>query len=56
MKGWLYSVEEPEGKIFGGEDYDAAVALGWVDSPALISQIEVEPIKNKGGRPKKEKL
>lgn len=55
MRGWLYSSEEPEGKVFEGEGYDAAVALGWVDSPALIGVIIPEAPKNKGGRPPKVK-
>ena len=53
MRGWLYSSEEPDGKVFEGEGYDAAVALGWVDSPALIES--AVPAKNKGGRPPKVK-
>lgn len=53
MRGWLYSAEEPAGKIFEGAEYDAKKAAGWVNNPGLVV---IEPIQpTKVGRPKKEK-
>lgn len=51
MRGWLYSSEKPEGELFDDADYAAALASGWVDSPALIGE---EPPRKKPGRPRKD--
>lgn len=55
MRGWLYSAEEPAGKIFEGAEYDAKKAAGWVNNPGLVVIEAVQPIQPKVGRPKKEK-
>lgn len=58
MRGWLYSINEPEGKIFEGPVYASKIKEGWVDTPALIfavtsdAPIDNEPEKRKPGRPK----
>lgn len=56
MRGWLYSAEEPAGEIFEGAEYDAKKAAGWVNNPGLVVLATPipEPVKSKGGRPKKE--
>lgn len=51
MRGWLFSSEKPEGKIFEDGDFQKALEAGWVESPALI---EAELPKRGPGRPKKE--
>lgn len=33
MKGWLYSPDEPEGKVFESPEYEKRLADGWVDTP-----------------------
>ena len=40
MRGFLYSLEAPEGKLFEDGDYEAKAALGWVDTPALLDKNE----------------
>lgn len=52
MKGWLYCADFPEGEVMEGKAYEVAKASGWVDTPELIGS-EIEPPKNKGGRPRK---
>lgn len=52
MKGWLYSAEEPTGKVFEGADYVSKVKAGWVDSPALIGQEPAQPKGKPGPKPK----
>ena len=60
MRGWLYSSDEPEGKIFDGAAYHAALKAAWVDTPALLSENGApeaeadETPKKKPGRPRKD--
>lgn len=51
MRGWLYSIENPEGEIFDGESYSAHVLKGWVDTPEKVGV--AQPMKtNEEPKPK----
>lgn len=49
MKGWLYSIDEPDGKVFEGPEYTLKTKDGWVDSPALLHN--QEPAEKPKGKP-----